>query len=134
MSAAKTRILVVDDSDDLASMLSVLLGGEPDMECAGRLSSADALAGVLAERRPDVVLMDLTMPGRDPLDAMADASARFPESRFIVLSGYDDPRRVDEAVDRGAWGFVSKHGDMEKLLGAIRAVASGQVYLGLPDR
>jgi DNA-binding NarL/FixJ family response regulator len=133
MSSDKTRVLVVDDSDDLAAMLAVVLDAEPDLECSGRLPSADDLAGALAEQKPDVVLMDLTMPGRDPMEAMADASARFPESRFVVLSGYDDPRRVDDAVSRGAWGFVSKHGDIDKLLGAIRAVAGGRVYLSEPN-
>jgi two-component system, NarL family, response regulator DesR len=126
---AKISVLVVDDSDDLASMLILLIGDEPDMTCIGRLPSADALLDTVAQKKPDVVLLDLTMPGRDPLDAMAESSARSPESRVIVLSGYDDPARVDQALDRGAWGFVSKNGDLQAILTAIRTVASGDLYV-----
>lgn len=129
MSNRKIQVLVVDDSDDLASMLGLLIDGEADMACVGNIGSADTLLDAVAEMKPEIVLMDLTMPGRDPLEAMADAIQRTPEVRFIVHSGYDDLVRVERAIDRGAWGFVSKHDDPQQIFDAIRSVAGGQVYL-----
>jgi DNA-binding NarL/FixJ family response regulator len=130
MTGAKPiSVLVVDDSDDLASLLALLIDAEPDMACAGRLARADTLPDVAVCKKPDVVLLDLTMPGRDPLEAMAEATARAPESRFVVLSGHDDPARVDDVIERGAWGFVSKHGDMPQILTAIRSVSAGRLYI-----
>lgn len=132
MSDATIEVLIVDDSDDLAQVLEFLIDGEADMRCAGRLCNADGLIESVGDVRPRVVLLDLTMPGRSPLEAMSEASGRFPETRFVVLSGYDDPARVDEAVQRGAWGFVSKHGDVATIVRAIRAVAGGEVFLNGP--
>jgi DNA-binding NarL/FixJ family response regulator len=112
----------------------VLIEGESDMIPVGKLASADLLLESLADKRPDVVVMDLTMPGRDPLEAMTEASVRFPNSRFIVLSGYDNEAPVNDAIDCGAWGFVSKHDDVQKILEAVRAVARGEVYLKATGR
>lgn len=125
-------VLVVDDNADLMSMLATLVDGEPDMVCAGTLASADKLLDTIMEIKPDVVLLDLTMPGRDPLDAVAEASQRAPDSRIIVLSGYDDQTTMDRAVDEGAWAFVSKHGDMLNILRSIRTVAAAHTYLKPP--
>jgi DNA-binding NarL/FixJ family response regulator len=125
-------VIVVDDNADFVSMLATLIDGESDMVCAGTLASADTLLETVVEIKPDVVLLDLTMPGRKPLDAVAEASQRVPDSRIIVLSGYDDQATVDRAVDQGAWGFVSKHGDVPDILRSIRAVAAAQMYLKPP--
>jgi len=94
----------------------------------GKLASADSLASTLSALKPDIVLIDLTMPGRDPLDAIKQATSQFPTTRFIVLSGYDDQAVVERAVDQGAWGFVSKHDDILLVLSAIRTVAAGGTY------
>ena len=122
-----TTVLIVDDNDDMALMLQHLVGGEKDLACVGRLDRADALLETIAEKSPKIVLMDLTMPGRNPLVVMQEAGPKFPETRFVVLSGYDDPQYIDEALDHGAWGFVSKTGDIPAILAAIRAVAAGKV-------
>lgn len=129
MSEVRSRVLIIDDNDDLSTMLTVLIGHEHDLECVGRLASADLLLESIAEHEPDILLMDLTMPGRDPLEAMSAAAARYPQCRAIVLSGYDDPDRVEAAVNSGAWGFVSKDGQLDMILKAIRAVRTGEVYL-----
>lgn len=130
--AKPISVLVVDDNADLASMLVNLINGEPDMVCTGALGSADKLLDTIVEIKPDVVLLDLTMPGRKPLDTVAEASQRAPDSRIIVLSGYDDPATMDRAMDQGAWGFVSKHGNMSDILRSIRTVAAGQFHLKPP--
>lgn len=129
-SATESSVLVVDDSDDLASILVAMIESQSDLSCVGRLSSADRLLEEVNAKKPSIVVLDLTMPGRNPLDAMAETASACPESRFIVLSGYDDPDRIDEAVDHGAWGFVSKNGDFEQLVAAIRTVSRGQFFSG----
>ena len=134
MSNEKSSILIVEDSSDLAAVFAMTIDREPDMMCLGKLACADTLLDAIADKKPDVTLLDLTMPGRDPLEAMAEAAIRFPSCRFVVVSGYDDPAVVDEAVSRGAWGFVSKHGDPQMILAAIRAVVAGEFYLQTPHR
>ena len=124
-------VLCVDDNADVANMLSTLIDMEPDMRTAGTLQDADGLMTELENSRPDVVLLDLTMPGRDPLDAMQEASGKFAETRFIVVSGHDEPERVQSALDRGAWGYVAKLGDSKQILEAIRTVARGEMYLSV---
>lgn len=133
MNAPQISILVVDDNEDMTSMLARIIDGEPDMACVGTLACADELVETIARVAPSVALLDLTMPGRNPLEAMAEASARFPQTRIIVLSGHDDPARIDEAIDRGAWGFVAKHSDVQQVLAAVRAVASGELYPKVPN-
>jgi len=123
------RVLCVDDNVDLAAMFSVMLNAEDGFESAGILTSADELVAEIEAKHPDVVLMDLAMPGRDPFEAMQEAARRYPATRAIVVSGYDDPERMERAIDHGAWGFVSKSGDFEQILVAIRSVAKGETWM-----
>ncbi len=129
MSTSITSVLVVDDHEDMAVTLKVLIDGEPGMQCCGHLNCADRLIHAIGEQKPSIVLLDLTMPGRAPLEALAEAAAAFPATRIVVLSGQDDPDLVDRAVNYGAWGFICKRGDPRTILNAIRIVASGEVYL-----
>lgn len=126
---AKTRVLLVDDSDDLSTVLAILINDEADLTCVGRLPRADELFEQVERLKPDVILMDLTMPGLDALEAMSRTAPEFPQCRFLVLSGYDDESDVARVLDAGAWGFVSKHSDAERILKAIRTVAGGDPYL-----
>lgn len=125
-AAEQIRVLVVDDSDDVRALLALIISREPDMRCVGELSSADDLLATIERIKPHVTLLDLSMPGIDPEQAMSDAAAKFPCCRTLVMSGYDDPERIDAIAQRGAWGFVSKHSDPAKLAGAIRSVARGE--------
>ncbi|HYF13437.1 MAG TPA: response regulator transcription factor [Phycisphaerales bacterium] len=124
------RVLCVDDNTDLAEVVCAAIGAEPDMESVGTLHSANDLRREVESRQPDVVLIDLTMPGENPLAAIADAARHCPKTRAIVMSGHDDPATIDAATDSGAWGFVSKNGDMERIFHAIRAVARGETAFG----
>ncbi|MGH7244762.1 MAG: response regulator [Phycisphaerales bacterium] len=125
----KTTVLVVEDNDDLALMLQMLISSEDDMTCVGKLANANAVLETVEAQHPNVVLMDLGMPGRNPLEVMREATARFASTRFIILSGYDDQGRVNEVIDHGAWGFVSKNGELPAILAAIRRVARGEISL-----
>jgi DNA-binding NarL/FixJ family response regulator len=123
----KIRVLCVDDNPGFARLLQVSIDLEPDMESAGRLHSADDLGEEIERSHPDIVLLDLNMPGLDPLTALADLCVRHPEVRFIVLSGYDDPEFVERALTAGARGYVTKGGSAgaPAFLEAIRRVAGG---------
>lgn len=121
------RVLVADDSPDITDMLGYVIGVEPNMECVGRRQSADQLAEDVRSLRPDVVILDASMPGKDPLAAMTEVVAEFPAVRTIVYSGYDDPDVIDRAIDAGAWGYVSKRQDPDAVVRAIRMVSAGNV-------
>lgn len=130
MSTGTIRLLVVDDSPDITDALALTIRGEAGMTLVGTLESADDLIGAIGRLTPSVVLIDLSMGGRPPLEAVREAHARFPEVRAIIYSGYDDPETIDEAVEAGAWGFASKHDDIEKVLRIVRRVAQGEMWIG----
>lgn len=122
MGTNKIRVLVVDDNDDLASALAMVIEDEPDMTCVHRLNSADELLVALEKHKPNVVLLDLNMPGKEPMEALGEAATQYPSVRTIVLSGYQDPALVDSALDKGAWSFVCKSGDIGEILNSVRSV------------
>ncbi|MBC7772061.1 MAG: response regulator transcription factor [Pyrinomonadaceae bacterium] len=127
MPENKIRVLCVDDSDAITELFCLAITAEPDMIVAGTLSSADTLAEAAARQRPDVVLLDLTMPGKDPLAAVVELASACPDTRVIIFSGYDDPKTVESVMDAGAWGLISKNGDVVDVLAAIRRVAAGEI-------
>jgi DNA-binding NarL/FixJ family response regulator len=122
----KITVLCVDDSPDLTALYAALINQEEDLTCIGTLPSADNLLDTVAELEPDLVLLDVSMPGRDPLEALRIVAREYPETRVILLSGYDDPQLISDAIDAGAWGLISKHGDFDAVLAALRTVSSGE--------
>lgn len=126
MSTKGISVLVVDDSADMAFMLTTLIDFESDMRSAGTLGSADSLVAVAKRLKPDVIVLDLTMPGHPPLEALRELCGVTPETRVIIFSGYDDRGTVEEAIDAGAWGLVSKHNEPMEVVAAIRRVAQGE--------
>lgn len=140
---ALIRVLCVDDSRDITEQLGQCIAHQPDMESVGSLSTATNLQVELEKSRPDVVLLDMTMPGDDPLVALRELTdaARAVSGgnasgggrravRVIVLSGRSDQEAVDSAVSAGAWGYISKGADIPVILEAIRDVARGNVAFG----
>lgn len=126
-SAPPTRVLCVDDSSDVTAVMQMVIESEPTMECVGCLASADHLIDRVRRMSPppDVVLLDATMPGKNPLAAMSELAVEFPGIRTIVYSGYDDPGFVERARDSGAWGCVSKNDEPDAILHAVRQVTAG---------
>ena len=131
-----TRVLCVDDSADTTAVLRMMIDGEPLLQCVGCLTSADALSETLRGLDPpvDVVVLDATMPGKNPLEAMRELMVEFPGARVILYSGYDDQPFIDRALQAGAWGCVSKRGDPETIMGAVHEAASGQAWSGLAGK
>jgi len=132
MTAPSIRVLVADDNADVAGVLEYVIGIEPTMECVGCLTSADRLAEEIRALRPDVLVLDAKMPGKDPLATLMELGPEFPGMRAIFYSGSDDPEFIEKIIDAGAWGFVSKSRKADAVLDAIRMVAAGRVVF--PDR
>jgi DNA-binding NarL/FixJ family response regulator len=130
MEQKPIKVVCVDDSADITALLSMVIDAQPDMESAATLHAADELPAEVARSQPDVVILDLTMPGRDPLEVVEELASNAPSTRIIVYSGYDDAGLTDRAIDAGAWGHVSKHHEIDMVLRAIRHVAGGKVFLG----
>lgn len=125
---AKIRVLLVDDNSEAAEMLGRCINHEPDMESAGWLTNADVLGEQAASRQADVVMLDLAMPGKDPLDAlreMTSQSAGESEHRaqVIVYSGHKDEQTRQLAFAAGAWKFMDKGAPISDVLEAIRSSA-----------
>lgn len=119
---SQIRLLIVDDSPDLGLMLRVLLETQPDMTVCAVLERADDMGKVALAEGANLVLLDLTMPGKDPLESIRD----LPETtRVVVFSGYDDPQTVASALESGAHGFLKKGAQLEEMLDVLRRVAAG---------
>ena len=124
MGSRPIRVLFVDDNPDARALLSFLLRHEDDIEEVGSRNDAESLLRVIQETHPDVLLIDLTMPGRDPIEAIGEARAAFPELRIIVLSGSADPKLLERAREAGASQVAMKATDVHETLSAIRGLAS----------
>ncbi|HYF15986.1 MAG TPA: response regulator [Phycisphaerales bacterium] len=119
----RLRVLCVDDSPDVGTVMERMINGDPRMECVGLLSCADALSEEVGRLHPDVVLLDATMPGKDPFVAMGEVRAQFPEVKTFIFSGHDDPAFVAKAVGAGAAGCISKDKDSKEILRTLRDAA-----------
>jgi DNA-binding NarL/FixJ family response regulator len=121
----KIRIVIVDDHAMLRAGLEQLLGGEADLEVVGTAASGDEAIEIVREVRPDVVLMDLQMPGVDGVSATrAIVSEELAD--VLVLTSYSDAERIVGALDAGALGYLLKDAEADEVLRGIRAVARGE--------
>ena len=124
------RVTVVDDNELLRAGLVTVLRSDPDVEVVAE--SGDGPAGVRAalEHRPDVVLMDVEMPGGDGLTATARLVEQLPDARVLILTMFDLDEYVHEALRAGAAGFLLKTTDPHALIAAVKACAAGETTLG----
>jgi len=126
---SKIRVLLTDDHTLFRQAIRTLLSAEPDLEVVGEAQGA-AEAVVLAQQaRPDVVLMDIGMPGMSSFEATRQIRRDRPDTRVLFLSMYDDEDYLAECVEIGASGFVLKDSPAEQLLTGIREVHRGGSYL-----
>jgi DNA-binding NarL/FixJ family response regulator len=123
------RILLVDDHPVVRLGLRGMLDAEPDLSVVGEASSGDeGLAAALAER-PDIVLMDLRMPGGDGVSATERILAAVPGTRVLVLTTYESDRDILRAIEAGAGGYLLKDASPAELADAVRAAARGETVL-----
>jgi len=123
---SKIRVLCIDDHELIIEGLAARAAVEPDMEIVGRLGSADELVLEVERLKPDIVLLDLAMPGSSPLDAMAEARRRAPATHFVVLTAHVRDVNVAAALRLGAAGFFSKNDTPEEIFDGIRSAARGE--------
>jgi DNA-binding NarL/FixJ family response regulator len=117
------RVLVCDDSEAFRALLRYTLQEDPGIEVVGE--AADGMAAIQAAERlqPDVVLLDLTMPILDGMDAIPAVLERAPSAQVVALSGWSADRVEQAALDQGAIAYVEKSDDVEALRAAVRAAA-----------
>jgi two-component system response regulator NreC len=123
------RVVLVDDHAILRSGLRRVLDAEDDIEVVGEAESADRAVFETLSSKPDVVVMDLVMPGKSGIEGMPAVLRAVPEVKVLVLSMQDDPRYVREAFEVGASGYVLKEAADTEVVGAVRAVAAGERYV-----
>ena len=131
MSDPSIRVVVADDQVLVRSGFVALLDAQPDIEVVGEASDGEGAIALVAELHPEVVLMDIRMPGLDGLAATQRIAAdpALADVRIVILTTFDLDEYVFEAVRAGASGFLVKHTEPEELLRAVRQVVAGGALL-----
>src|SRR5512138_2039246 len=124
-----TRILIADDQSLFREGLHTLLSVQPEFEVVGEAGNGEEVLQMVAEQMPDVVLMDLRMPGVDGVSATRRLHEKYPQVKVIVLTTFDDDENVFEGLRAGAVGYLLKDVSSSKLFEAIRAAARGEYFL-----
>ena len=120
------RVLLVDDHDVVRRGLTALLEGAAGFAVVGAAADGTEALDLVAEHQPDVVLMDLSMPGMDGIEATRRVTSDRPEVRVVVLTSFSDRERILDALDAGAVGYLLKDADPDELLRGVQAAARGE--------
>ncbi|MEU7374232.1 response regulator transcription factor [Streptomyces albidoflavus] len=123
------RVLLAEDQGMMRGALALLLGMEPDLEVVAQVGSGDEVLSAALERRPDVALLDIEMPGLSGLEAAALLRDQLPECRVVMVTTFGRPGYLRRAMDAGAAGFVVKDGPVEELAEAVRRVLRGETVI-----
>jgi len=121
------RVLLVDDHAMVRTGIATLLDATDDIEVVGQAADGAAAVAAVPESSPDVVLMDLSMPGVDGVEATRMILGDHPDVRIVVLTSFSDRVRVSDAMAAGAVGYQLKDCEPAELLAAVRAAAAGHV-------
>lgn len=119
------RVLVVEDLDGIREAYALLLGWTPGFACVGAVAGAEAALALPVEVAPDVVLLDIGLPGMSGLEALGPLRQRWPRAEVLMLTVHDDPDRVFEALKAGASGYLVKATPPAEVLAAIRELHAG---------
>lgn len=129
MSQPKVRILLADDHAVLRSGLRLLLSNHPGYEVVGEAENGAATLGAVKELNPDLLLLDLSMPGLGGLEALPILRRNAPGTKILILTMHDDPHYLRQALEEGASGYVLKRAADAELLSAIHTVLQGEIYV-----
>ena len=125
MKPSKTKILIVDDHALIRRGLADLIRYEKDLVAVGEASDGEAAVSAVAEKKPDVVIMDLMMPVMDGVEATRRIRESVPDAKILILTTFGTSADVSRAIAAGASGAIMKDASMEDQLAAIRTVAAG---------
>jgi two-component system response regulator NreC len=125
----KTRILLADDHALLRAGIRALLEKQDDMEIVGEAADGREALQKIAELQPDVIVMDIAMPGMGGIEATKRIKSQYPHVQVLALTMLEDERYFFEIIQAGASGFIVKGALPDEFLSAVRAVAEGKVYL-----
>ena len=123
------RVLIVDDHEIVREGLQILLSEETDFEVVGMAGDSESALALATLHKPDVVLMDIVLPGLDGIETTRRVLSVNPSTRVLVLTSYSDDQRVRNAIQAGAIGYLLKDVLKPELLTAIRSAAEGKPAL-----
>lgn len=125
----KIRVLIADDHAVLRSGLKLLLNAQPDIKVIGEASNGDEAINKTAELKPDVLLLDITMPNTGGIDALRLIKERIPSVSILVLTMHEGEGYLLEALKSGACGYIPKRAADTELINAIKAVYRGEIFI-----
>lgn len=120
------RLVLADDQHLVRGALAALLALEPDLEVIGQVGRGDEVLAMVLDRRPDVLLLDVEMPGLDGLAVAAAVQSAAPQTRVLVLTTFGRPGYLRRAMEAGVLGFLVKDAPADQLADAVRRVARGE--------
>ena len=123
------RVMLVDDHQVVRTGIKVYLESQPQIQVVGEAGTGEEALELISALKPDVVVMDITMPGMGGIEATRQLSAQYPACHVLILTVHADPQYFFEMMAAGATGYVTKQAAADELLEAIRTVSRGQVYL-----
>lgn len=126
---ARIRLLIVDDHQVVRLGLRTLLAEEPDLQVVGEAGSAEEALVQIANHHPDVVILDIQLPGRSGLEACREIRERFPQTQVVILTSHAAEGFAEQALQFGAAGYVLKQVGNEELVRAVRAASRGETAL-----
>ncbi|MFW6042563.1 MAG: response regulator [Chloroflexota bacterium] len=125
----KITVLLADDHVVLRSGLALLLNGQAELEVVGEASTGIEAIKLATELQPDLILLDLNMPGLNGLDALPTIKQESPASKILILTMHNDPEYLRQAIKLGASGYILKKAADTELLSAMQAVLQGGIYV-----
>jgi len=123
------RLILVDDHEVVRTGLKTFLEKQPGLQVVGEASDGDQAIAVAKDFNPDVIVMDITMPGMDGLEATRRIKSLCPDCRVLALTVHEDKQYFFEMLAAGASGYITKQAAADELVSAIRVVAQGHVFL-----
>lgn len=125
MSAAPIRVVLFDDSKDLRDMFRLLVDAQPDMVCVAAHPDLSQVMRDIDAARPEVIVMDIQMPGMNGIEGVKAIKARWPEARILMQTVFEDEEKVFAAIRAGASGYILKTATTEEMVKAIRDTHAG---------
>jgi DNA-binding NarL/FixJ family response regulator len=127
--ASPTRCIAIDDHPTVRQGLSLMFGDQDDLELVATVESAEEAIEVVERLQPDVVVVDVRLPGVDGISAVKRIHEAAPNVKSVVFSAYGDKRLLSDAISAGARGYVMKGSPPEDLLRAVRTVTQGKAFV-----